>query len=273
MLKAQFSKLLRQLGLLMIVDRLRFSAMQLKNRSRNAAFKRNHPEVPLPPDYLIYESFQIDYEQYYTGSIQSAKNIVDRIGNHIELKGVNILDWGCGPGRIIRQLPGLVGEGCQFYGTDYNKESIDWCTENLPGIHFNNNSLEAKLPYPDGFFDVIYGISIFTHLSEKMHHDWYAELSRVLKPNGVMYLTTQGDNFKSKLTHEELGLFNQGKLVVRGNVKEGHRVFSAFQPKTFMHQFFSNARVLEHIETPVSGSWIPQDAWIIQKTAGISDSK
>jgi len=56
-------------------------------------------------------------------------------------------------------------------------------------------------------------------------------------------------------------------LVVRGKVKEGHRTYSAFQPKGFMINLFNNVEILEHIETrPGQGAWLPQDIWIIKKT-------
>jgi ubiquinone/menaquinone biosynthesis C-methylase UbiE len=248
------------------MDKLRFYVEKFKNRKVNRKFKKNNPDVKLPPDYLIYESFKLVYQKYYTESIDSAKWIVNHIGKHIKLKNKNILDWGCGPGRIIRHLPAIVGNGCNFFGTDYNGKSIEWCSVNLPGIHFNKNSLEANLPYDDNFFDAIYGVSIFTHLSEKLHFEWYNELFRVLKPNGVMFLTTQGDNFKIKLTSQEIAKYENGELVVRGKVKEGHRTYSAFHPEKFIRKLFSNSIILEHVVTnPTGKTWLPQDIWIIKK--------
>lgn len=266
MKKGQVSNILRQLGLMYSLDKLRFYIEKTKNRKKNRTFRNNNPEVKLPPDYLIYESFKIDYQKYFTESIDTAKWITNHIGKHIDLKNKNILDWGCGPGRVIRHLPEVVGNGCNYFGTDYNKKSIEWCLKNLSGIHFNCNSLEAELPYANNFFDAIYGISIFTHLSEKLHFEWYNELYRVLKPNGIMFLTTQGDNFKIKLTSQEINRYNNGELVVRGNVKEGHRTYSAFHPEKFMRKLFGNATILEHIVTDPDGkTWLPQDIWIIRK--------
>ncbi len=269
MKKGKISNTLRQLRLIYWADWVRFYAERYKNKKRNIAFRKNNPAVKLPPDYLIYESFQIDYENYYTDSVNTAKWISAFFAKYIELKNIKILDWGCGPGRVIRHLPNAIGNGSEYYGTDYNKQSIDWCSKNLPEINFNCNNLEAKLPYQNDFFDAIYGISIFTHLSEQMHYDWYAELYRVLKPNGVMLLTTQGDNFKVKLIDSELSKYNNDELVIRDKVKEGHRMFSAFHPTVFMQKLFGNAEILEHYVEPIpkEGNWIPQDTWIIRKRA------
>ena len=265
MKKQGISSLLRKLGLLHLADKLRFFIQKQKNRKANREFRKKYPDVKLPPDYLIYESFQLNYHKYFVQSRDGAKNLVDIFKKHIELKDKNILDWGCGPARILRHLPELVGNGCNYYGTDYNARTIKWCTANLPNINFNANTLEAKLPYEDNFFDVIYGISIFTHLSEELHHQWYDELFRILKPGGIMMLTTQGDIFRAKMTAAELEQYDKGELVVRGQVTEGHRIFSAFQPTQFMNSLFSNATVVEHIEQPPVDNWYPQDKWIVRK--------
>lgn len=245
----------------------RFQLQKHQNRSVNSDFRANFPEVVLPPDYLMYETFRLDYKKYFTGGRDTALWLVDLISKHVDLTGKRILDWGCGPGRVIRHLPELLAKrDCKFYGADYNIGSINWCAANLPGVSFVTNPLEAKLPYDDCSMDVIYGISILTHLSERLHYEWYNELLRVLKPGGVLLLTTHGENFNVKLTKNELALFSSGKLVVRGAVKEGHRTYAAFQPKAFMQQLFGNVQILEHIEPALqSGKSIPQDIWIVRK--------
>lgn len=266
MIKNILSKILRNLRLLYYTDRINFNIQKLRNKKQNEQFKIANPEVALPPDYLIYESFQINYSKYYTDSIESAKWLKLYFQKHIDLNNKRILDWGCGPGRIIRHMPDVIGNGCEYYGTDYNTKSIDWCSTHLNGIHFNSNKLSADLPYSDNYFDIIYGISIFTHLSEQMHIDWSKELYRILKPDGILFLTTHGDNCKIKLTKTELIQFENNKLVTRGKVKEGHRTYTAYQPKVFMRQLFNKMTVLEHVETkPGNSKIIPQDCWIFKK--------
>jgi ubiquinone/menaquinone biosynthesis C-methylase UbiE len=265
--KGQISAILRKLRLIYWADWLHYFIQRNKNKKSNNNFLKNNPDVKLPPDYLIYESFQIDYEKYFTESVNTAKWVKEYFSKHIELENKKILDWGCGPGRVIRHLPNVIGNNCEYYGTDYNKQTINWCSINLPGIHFNCNELKAKLPYPDNFFDGIYGISIFTHLSEQMHYEWYDELYRIVKPNGIMLLTTQGDNFKIKLTDSELSRYNNNELIIRDKVKEGHRMFAAFHPTAFMNKLFENVAILEHYAEPIpaEGNWIPQDTWVVKK--------
>ncbi len=266
MKRGQVSNFLRTFGLIYFTDWLRFYIEKYKNKKENKAFIEKYPDVILPPDYLMYESFQINYQKYYTNSFETAKWLVNHFKKHKKLENVKILDWGCGPGRIIRHLPSIVGNNSEYYGTDYNDKTINWCKNKLSGIKFNQNTLQATLPYADDYFDIIYGISIFTHLSEEMHFSWYNELVRILKPDGIMFLTTQGDNFKVKLTDNELKEYNDDLLVVRGKVKEGHRTYSAFHPKEFMLELFRDIKILEHIERPYEkGKLPPQDIWIVKK--------
>ncbi|MDX1461944.1 MAG: class I SAM-dependent methyltransferase [Marinirhabdus sp.] len=265
MYKTRISSMLRSLNVLHQADTLRFQTEKIRNRKANAAFLRKHPDVQLPPDYLIYESHALSYDSYYYNGKKDAEFFTSLFKKYVSLENVRILDWGCGPGRIIRHLPDTVGNGCSYYGTDYNEKSIAWCKEHLGDIAFNKNELTAELPYEGNFFTVIYGLSIFTHLSEAMHHAWYDELYRVLKPGGIMLLTTQGDVYKPKLTKTELEKYERGELVVRGQVVEGHRMYSAFQPPSFMSKLFENAKIEEHIEMPVQDGWYPQDKWIIRK--------
>lgn len=264
--KKDISGFLRKIGLLSLSDMVVFYSQKLKNREANKRFREQFPDVALPLDYLMYESFQLNYQKYYVESVESAHWLASLFGKHTDLNNKKILDWGCGPGRVIRHMPSVFGQDCSFYGTDYNKNSIEWCRKNLPNIAFNHNGLDAQLPYGDNYFDCIYGISIFTHLSEAMHHAWTKELLRVLKPGGIMLQTMQGNNFVEKLTESEQAIFKRGEIVVRGKVKEGHRMYSAFHPEPFVRQLFSAAEIIDHIKrAPENGRALPQDVWMVKK--------
>lgn len=51
----------------------------------------------------------------------------------------------------------------------------------------------ARCPFPDSAFDVVYGISVFTHLSRESERFWLAELHRLLKPGGLAVMTVHGE--------------------------------------------------------------------------------
>ena len=264
--KSKITALLRKLRLMHLGDRLNFYYQKYKNRGSNKLFKENNPGVILPPDYMIYESFQMNYENYYNNSVNTAKWLTGYFKKYIEMKNKKMLEWGCGPARIIQHMPVILDHNCEIYGSDYNPKTIEWCKKNIPDIHFSKNNLQPPLSFENDFFDIIYATSVFTHLSEEMHYAWLAELHRISKKNGIIFLTTHGDNCKSILTPEELKRFEEGKIVIRGNVKEGHRTFAAYQPTEFMRKLFSEVEILEHVTREPEGNYIPQDIWIVRKT-------
>ena len=112
-----------------------------------------------------------------------------------------VLDFGCGCGRTLRWLL-KVGHSAEFHGVDVDREAIAWCTEHYPQARFAVNSPEPPLPFPDGFFDVVYCLSVFTHLNETMQDAWIGELHRLLAPGGVLLISVHGAAAAAQLKPE-----------------------------------------------------------------------
>jgi len=262
--KADFFAVFRRFRILFYLDFIRFYLQKITRNKKNRAFKKKYPDVELPPDYLIYESFHLDYAKYFLDGYDTAKWLVGLLGDYKKLESVTLLDWGCGPGRIVRHLPKILDQSCEIYGTDYNKYSIEWCSKHIDNVSFHLNSLNPPLAFQDNSFDVIYGISIFTHLSEKSHHEWIQELVRVLKKDGILLVTTHGEAFKRILSTKELEKFNKGELVIRDKVKEGHKVFGAFHPPQFTKGFFSEyVKIIDFIPGNDDLVRPEQDVWVL----------
>ncbi len=106
--------------------------------------------------------------------------------------GANVLDFGCGCGRVISHL--VRGHpDWKFFGSDIDKEAIGWCRAHLSDLaDFSANNEMPPSHFSDNFFDFIYSISVFTHLPEDMQFSWLEELCRITKPGGVLFLTTHG---------------------------------------------------------------------------------
>jgi len=257
---------LRKLGLMHLLDKVKFHFDRYKNRKQNQDFVKKNPTIKLPPPYTTFEAFRLNYRSYFEGGESSAKWLIGMLQRYIVLEHRKILDWGCGPARIVRHLPKLLGPDCDYYGTDYNAETIAWCKQNIEGVAFSSNKLSPPTLFTSAFFDVVYGISILTHLSEENQKNWYHELLRITKPGGLLLLTSQGNVYKEKLTSAELNWFEQGQLITRGNVTEGHRVYATFHPPTYLQKLFSQeSKILEHREGRKENWGLEQDLWVLQK--------
>ena len=113
-----------------------------------------------------------------------------------------VLDFGCGCARVLRWVMGRAPRA-RLCGTDIDPEAIAWCRENVPGVTFTVNDASPPLPYEEASFDLVYGISVFTHLDEPPQLAWLEELRRVLRPGGIALLTTHGPSLQEGLRPDQ----------------------------------------------------------------------
>lgn len=259
-IKNSFSLFLRKVRLLYLADYIRYLFVKYQKKKDNDAFKEKFPDLVLPPDYLMYESFKLDYASYYFGGKKTAEWVQNITKEWLPEGNWVVLDWGCGPGRVIRHWP---EDQFTCFGSDVNEKSLAWSKLNFPSIRFLHQQVLPPLNVADQTFDLIYGISILTHLSLPAHFLWIEEFNRILKPGGLLFLTTQGNAFRDKLTQSEKRDFDHGNLVVRGAVKEGHRTFSSFHPESFMKKLLHSFVFLNYISAENEGN--VQDVWIVRK--------
>jgi SAM-dependent methyltransferase len=162
----------------------------------------------------------------------------------------SILDWGCGCGRVARYFRDV--EGPRYRGVDIDGENARWCAEHLGFGCFERVPLLPPTDLPEGGFDLIFGVSVVTHLREDDERQWLAELARLSPDGGIVLLTTHGDAslWRSILAGAALNrqaldqLESRGFLDAGGNADlEGVVSDSEYYRNTF------------HTEASVRGHW------------------
>ncbi len=273
MLKQRLVNTLRSTGLLPLAERVNQYMDSFRSRAANRRFVREHPDFPVPPKHLAYDAYSTtNWDHYYSSGLEAAQYLMGIIDQHYtgdNSRKLDVCEWGCGPARVIRRFHELAGtRQLNLYGTDYNKETIAWNKSALSDIRFFTNSSEPPLPFEDQSMDFIYNISVFTHLSERLHHLWIDELRRVIRPDGLLVLTTHGDSFRKILLPNEQERFDAGQLVVRSGVLEGSRTFVAFHPTSFVRdKLLKDFLVLKHVTSPLNQAF-DQDFWVIRPEVG-----
>lgn len=260
--------ILRHLRLLGVADNFRYLTKTVRLSRSNREFTAANPEFALPPKALAYDAYSApDWSFYKQSGMETAAFLAALIKQHLPGNdGLKILEWGCGPARVIRHLPTAVDAAAELCGSDYNPASIAWCREHIPNVTFVANELEPPLPLKAGQFDFIYAISVFTHLSEPVAHRWVSELSRVARPGGFLVVTTNGDSMQKSMLRAEMQAYRASGLVVRGHIQEGKRCFSAIHSPAYARkELFKELEVVQHVPSgfPHTG----QDYWVLRRPA------
>ena len=116
-----------------------------------------------------------------------------------------VFDYGCGCGRLARQLMRGGYAPRKYVGIDPHKGMIDWCRSNItphaPAFEFRHHDVfqefmnpdgaldRAPLPAGDGAVTLLLAWSVFTHLLQAEAEFYLREIARVLCPSGVAITT------------------------------------------------------------------------------------
>lgn len=209
--------------------------------------------LPVPPPRLIVRvAGTADVDWFLEGGrlgAASVRGALQRQGVGLEDLGA-MLDFGCGCGRVTRNWAGL--SGVQVSGTDLSRPAVDWCRRNLQFARFEENGLEPPLVFADESFDLVYALSVFTHLTADLQLAWRDELRRVLRLGGFLLVTTHGRSYVTRLSTDERVRFERGELVVRWGDVAGTNLCSAYHPEAYLRDRFANG--FEFLELEAEGA-------------------
>lgn len=108
---------------------------------------------------------------------------LDEAGRHAA-----ILDYGCGYGRTMEELEQHGFDN--LTGTDTSPGMIQRARHLHPSMQFAALDAPPASPYPDAGFDAALLFAVLTCVpSGKAQHRLIAELNRILKPGGILYIS------------------------------------------------------------------------------------
>ena len=149
-------------------------------------------------------------EQY-----KNAKNLNDRISlhekystnkqgwfnwlfNQIDFSKVNrLLELGCGNGKLWQENR-IELRNREIFLSDISEGMVEEVRNKL-GSDFNCIVADAeKIPFKDEYFDSVIANHVLFYLNDL--NLGLKEISRVLKPNGILYCSTYGKNHMKEIT-------------------------------------------------------------------------
>lgn len=228
--------------------------------------------MPVPPAHL---RVKVITNADALSFLQSGQNHVKFIVELLERNGISvgdsILDFGCGCGRVLRWWKvygNLIGRELQLHGSDINGDLIRWCAENLDGVDARVNDHVPPVAFEAESFDLIYTISIFTHLPAEQQRPWLEELMRVLKPGGHLMLTVAGTAYEGSLSDEDRRSYDAGRLVTYFEETPGSNLCAAFHPRSYVEEELVTGFELVDVFPGDPDENMRQDVYLVRKPAG-----
>jgi len=204
-------------------------------------------------------------------------------------QATTVLDYGCGIGRTMPMLFEKTGKRLQLDGCDISQQFIDECRALYTAYPFRFYKIFAENPHytrydvsqredklPDGYYDLAYSFSVFTHLNLEMAAPTLARLHACLKPQGRYYFTM------FRLDESTINMINAGTSPVFGfsnRVEDSAKEFFAHDSDPFAFVALPSAAIEEKIHAAgfrivrfIPGTWRGitasnvHDAYVIEKS-------
>ena len=191
-------------------------------------------------------------EQY-----KNAKNLNDRISLHekystnkkgwfnwlfsqIDFSKVNrLLELGCGNGKLWQENR-IDLRNREIFLSDISEGMVEEVRNKL-GSDFNCIVADAeKIPFKDEYFDSIIANHVLFYLNDL--NLGLKEISRVLKPNGILYCSTYGKNHMKEITEIVQNFDSRINL-------SNHRLYDTFgleNGESILEEYFYNVQRMDY---------------------------
>lgn len=182
---------------------------------------REFPREP-EPDLVMDDADQVAAYSYAgrVDGVMSASYLYHSAQISQVISGCKtVLDLGCGPATQLAQIAGLNPE-ISFLGVDLSGTMIDSGKKYVDQLGLRNVAFQlediTKLEgIPDSSVDAVMSTVVLHHLPTRQHlDDCMAQVARVLKPGGAVYLTDFGrlKSLRSVLFFAYMNAANQPHL-------------------------------------------------------------
>jgi ubiquinone/menaquinone biosynthesis C-methylase UbiE len=134
---------------------------------------------------ITLETYDLIAQDYAKNGLAAAPKQEEAVFIKLLIPNQKILDVGCGFGR---NLKAFLDYGLDVYGFDGSKELLKIARIQAPKAKLKLLDMRNRLPYQANFFDAVWARNSLHHLESINLNQALAELKRVLKPNGLIFI-------------------------------------------------------------------------------------
>ena len=183
---------------------------------------------------------------------------------HPLLQTRSFLEFASGHGRFTRHLVKALGAE-RVVVSDVVGDAVDFARQAFGVPGFVSAAVPEQVAH-DGQHDVVFVLSLFSHLPRATWGRWLARSYAMVAPGGVLVFTTHGEAAvrKQNVTLDAEGFFFTPSS--ESNAIAGQEYGTAFTSETFVRE-----RMAEHLPDALLRSFSPQhfwhhqDAWVLEK--------
>jgi SAM-dependent methyltransferase len=172
----------------------KFGVYELTDPLRIAVYRTLHRgAAPIPPARNRRRVGSQSIARFMEAGRNCYEPLRAAIDRHHHRRGdgrpLRVLDFGCGVGRVLQYF---VRDQLELFASDVDRTAIEYLQRSFPSVRSDVNRYAPPLRYQNGQFDVVYSVSIWTHLAPGLQVPWLLEVKRILAPGGLALLTTIG---------------------------------------------------------------------------------
>ncbi|MCL4386745.1 MAG: class I SAM-dependent methyltransferase [Cyanobacteria bacterium] len=154
-----------------------------------------------------YQKCCTNFLEFLRSAGESQEKRVEYLKSLITVeRGMKILDIGCGNGEFSFWL---AKNGADVIGIDYSNAAITIAEKKkskLPKnikqkIKFIKKDVK-KIKFAENYFDMVVAVDIFEHLYPEEVEILLDNISKTLKPNGILFIHTEANKFYLDYAHK-----------------------------------------------------------------------
>jgi ubiquinone/menaquinone biosynthesis C-methylase UbiE len=194
----------------------------------------------------FYEEYNAEY--YSERTRKSKKHMMKYMKFLRKGSSLKMLDVGCGEGYYVRDA---IEEGIDAYGIDISTYALENALAEVKD-RITSGSI-TEIPFADEEFDIMTAFDVIEHIHPKDTLNAVAEIRRVLKPDGIVIITTPSSNFGdwvSDLTHINVRPPKFWKIIL----EEHNFKVQMFYLPSFLKYYMKN-----HIPIPDSVEFLVEE--------------